>query len=504
MAINEILTFAELGGANVIDQTTYSGSTIRGQGHAAGTALSNYMNKTWRQSAFVAHMIAQFTANGSGNDVLDNSDDAGFLANFYLALTAFIEGVLKDANYADDTSSNGNIITIAISETLTSLPQLIGQPITIRKGNQNTAGVNVVVNGLAATPLVFPDGEVMIGAELPAFGLLTVMYDGFNFILLSNPQTIARHFVHAGDPNGSVAGNAGTGSIPPDLVWDTTNKKWWTCTTTGSAVVAVWVTGLGGNTIVLSADADFYVSPSGNDTTGKGTLAAPWLTIGHAISYITANVIAGFHYVNLHLSAGTYSVSGTNGAIINVPGGNWNVIGAGSGSTTIHASGANFSCIGTVSSTAGVSVSAVTLQSDNGYGVKADGGGTIFVNSDVTLAGCGLAHIDASQGATVAINSSYEVTGNATYHWAMDNGRIVCGPGVNISSPGAIAYTNFAFLSDLAFLSCSTVTFSGFTGIGSQHNASANSVIQTQGKTEATFFPGTASSGSRTTGAQWL
>jgi hypothetical protein len=48
--------------------------------------------------------------------------------------------------------------------------------------------------------------------------------------------------VYAGNPNTFVAGtqgNAGTG-VFPTVCWDTTNKIWWVCTTTGNAAAAVW------------------------------------------------------------------------------------------------------------------------------------------------------------------------------------------------------------------------------------------------------------------------
>lgn len=46
---------------------------------------------------------------------------------------------------------------------------------------------------------------------------------------------------YAGNPNGHVAGVQGNpGTQFPTVVWDTTNKLWWVCTTTGTTLTAAW------------------------------------------------------------------------------------------------------------------------------------------------------------------------------------------------------------------------------------------------------------------------
>lgn len=44
-----------------------------------------------------------------------------------------------------------------------------------------------------------------------------------------------------GNPNGYVAGNASTGSLPPSMVWDTVDQILWVCIGTGSSSTAVWM-----------------------------------------------------------------------------------------------------------------------------------------------------------------------------------------------------------------------------------------------------------------------
>ena len=59
-------------------------------------------------------------------------------------------------------------------------------------------------------------------------------------VATSDMTTFAKLQTYAGDPNGNVAGTAGTGSTPSSAVWDRTNNRLYVCTTTGSAAAAVW------------------------------------------------------------------------------------------------------------------------------------------------------------------------------------------------------------------------------------------------------------------------
>lgn len=88
MPTNELLPFATGGGANVMSQSDYAAMAARLVGFSAGTALSPQLNKAWRQAAFAAAMIGEFTADYGGADVLDDGDVATFEANFDAAIQA--------------------------------------------------------------------------------------------------------------------------------------------------------------------------------------------------------------------------------------------------------------------------------------------------------------------------------------------------------------------------------------------------------------------------------
>lgn len=48
-----------------------------------------------------------------------------------------------------------------------------------------------------------------------------------------------------GNPNGLLGGQAGSDIQVPDMVWDSVDDLFWTCTTTGTPTTAVWTQGLG-------------------------------------------------------------------------------------------------------------------------------------------------------------------------------------------------------------------------------------------------------------------
>lgn len=86
--------------------------------------------------------------------------------------------------------------------------------------------------------------------------------------------------VYAGNPNGNIAGTAGTaGGASPTMVWDTTHDLLWVCATTGTATTAVWVSaGAGGaqptywcGTSTGTANAQTVTPPAGMLSMTAGT-----------------------------------------------------------------------------------------------------------------------------------------------------------------------------------------------------------------------------------------
>lgn len=79
MPTNDFKAFAVAPGANVLSQADYNALAAVSTGWQAGVAKSPEVNKAVRQATFIAAAVAQYVANISGQDVLDNGDLQGFV-----------------------------------------------------------------------------------------------------------------------------------------------------------------------------------------------------------------------------------------------------------------------------------------------------------------------------------------------------------------------------------------------------------------------------------------
>lgn len=82
MATNDFLTWAGDPAADVMTQADYADAvfTARLIGYSTGTALSNQLNKTWRNASLITAMIGQFSVDQTGRDMLDDGTSAGMTA----------------------------------------------------------------------------------------------------------------------------------------------------------------------------------------------------------------------------------------------------------------------------------------------------------------------------------------------------------------------------------------------------------------------------------------
>lgn len=137
---NDFLQFATAGGANVESQADYSVDAQRTAGQQPGVAKSALNNKALRQANYIASVLAQFLANTTGNNVLDDTNSANLLATMALAwpngvvptttkftITGATTGYLFTVTSANATvgatyTNNGNTYTVLA--TLASGTQL--------------------------------------------------------------------------------------------------------------------------------------------------------------------------------------------------------------------------------------------------------------------------------------------------------------------------------------------------------------------------------------------
>ena len=85
MAKNDFKPFATSANANVMSQADWEALPALLSGFISGPAKSAQVNKAIRQAAFIAAALAQYTANKSGLDVLDDGDLNGFITKMATA-----------------------------------------------------------------------------------------------------------------------------------------------------------------------------------------------------------------------------------------------------------------------------------------------------------------------------------------------------------------------------------------------------------------------------------
>lgn len=85
MAINNFKPFALDPNANVTSQADWEALPALLSGFTAGKASSAQVNKAIRQASFIAAALAQYTANKSRLDVLDDGDLNGFISKMVTA-----------------------------------------------------------------------------------------------------------------------------------------------------------------------------------------------------------------------------------------------------------------------------------------------------------------------------------------------------------------------------------------------------------------------------------
>lgn len=151
MAINNFKPFAVSNGANVTSQDDYEALTTLSTGFSSGKASSAQVNKALRQGTVIASVLAQFIADNSGNDVLDNGDSEAIGTSLTTALAGFMT---NNSLYVDSVYPVGVVMFFAQNKNPNSLFPgttwtYIGENKTIRLGNAD--GTDILSTGGADT-----------------------------------------------------------------------------------------------------------------------------------------------------------------------------------------------------------------------------------------------------------------------------------------------------------------------------------------------------------------
>ena len=183
---NNFKPFAQASGANVTSQADYEALAALLTGFQSGKASSAQINKALRQSTAIASVLAQFIADKSGNDVLDNGSTSTILTNLLLALKGNV--VATNPQYFVDAGA-ANAIVITPSPVITALVD--GQVFDIAVAAANTGAVTLKVNALTAYPVIGSAGALQGGEIGAAKGVIRVVWSAAktSFLLIAQNTT---------------------------------------------------------------------------------------------------------------------------------------------------------------------------------------------------------------------------------------------------------------------------------------------------------------------------
>ncbi|WP_236209000.1 hypothetical protein [Pseudomonas tohonis] len=170
MATNQFLPFGTGAGANVLAPAAYAALAARTSGFTAGTAKSQELNSVWRQAAFGVSALAQFIAEQSGDDVLDD----GNIANFKASLIKAVNLLNLNAGYSVDTGS-ANVYQVAFTPAVTSVVD--GLRLRFRAKTANTGASTFSPNGVSAAPIWSKKHGALTGGEIIANGEVEVVWN---------------------------------------------------------------------------------------------------------------------------------------------------------------------------------------------------------------------------------------------------------------------------------------------------------------------------------------
>ncbi|MCC8421489.1 phage tail protein [Photorhabdus thracensis] len=142
MAKNEFLTFGMAEGANVLSNDEYAALAARVNGFSAGVAKSRELNKAWRQSSIITHILADFIAKESGNDVLDNGNIDALKSNLALAIKNALPEV-RDATLTEKGIIQLSNATDSTSERLAATPRAVKYAYDLANTANNNANTKL-------------------------------------------------------------------------------------------------------------------------------------------------------------------------------------------------------------------------------------------------------------------------------------------------------------------------------------------------------------------------
>lgn len=248
--------------------------------------------------------------------------------------------------------------------------------------------------------------------------------------------------------------------------------------------------------IRLTADTSFYVSATGVDAPGRGTISLPWATMQYAVNYVQLNYdLAGFILTFIRVNSTGYTDStAVTGLFV---GQTQPIVFDASAATNVTVTTAGSVCY---LSDLGAEI---TVQNQklvcSGNNILYATRGGIINYGGVNFGATPGAHLAVDRDGQVRSIAAYTISGAAAYHIVVSSIGIA-DLGVAVTITGTPAITTFASATQAGVLNGTSASFTGGT-TGTRYSATLNGVINTSGG-GASFFPGSIA-GATATGGQY-
>src|ERR1700730_143252 len=174
---NDFLPFATGAGANVLTPANWAASQARQTGFQSGVAPSASFNTAWRQSSFVASMIAQFISDTLAQSVADNGNLAALETKFISAIQQSVGSPAQAAfwHFGRDTGPV-NVMQVSASPIITGYSDGI-MLAALPHFSNTTSNPTLSANGLAATVIVHADGTALNVGDIAINTAVVFIYD---------------------------------------------------------------------------------------------------------------------------------------------------------------------------------------------------------------------------------------------------------------------------------------------------------------------------------------
>lgn len=175
MPTNDFLPYAVGGSANVETQAAYAAETaLLANGLTSGIVPSNKLNKTLRQSSIISAMVAQFIADNSGANSVDDGTIATLEANLAVAIKAVMAGSISSKIQPITAAVASNALTLTLNPT----------SIDFRSSSLSSGAVNTRTIG-AAISVVVPSGATLGTVNATAARLAILAMDNAGTVELA-------------------------------------------------------------------------------------------------------------------------------------------------------------------------------------------------------------------------------------------------------------------------------------------------------------------------------